>query len=327
MAHTNEEQLRLKRNCNQCGMCEMCKRKILAAEMKERRKMKFNEKTCEKCGLTVKCDDCIKCPKCQHACNKAKSTISIDKSDSLSLSRSSSASLKVQIGSSEAKRSDTLLPKCDAKLDYKKEVEKMANWYPPHIDPAKHPLIPYPLPAPAVELRAGRFMSMCLCLKRNGLQSDCPKTGCQGNPECMRYLVPACIPSGFTLPGAKESFLQKADDPECYSKCELLKGQQTQEKPTRTATGAAGDGDVDVQPKPASPKEVDPTREKQMAASVTKLVRFIPNEPPNYISEPPVNDYKAPCRRHAKHGFPGSQKYTKYSRCRLKVFDEQSLDE
>lgn len=178
--------------------------------------------------------------------------------------------------------------------------------------------IPYPLPAPAVELRAGRFMSMCLCLKRNGLQSDCPKTGCQGNPECMRYLVPACIPSGFTLPGAKESFLQKADDPECYSKCELLKGQQTQEKPTRTATGAAGDGDVDVQPKPASPKEVDPTREKQMAASVTKLVRFIPNEPPNYISEPPVNDYKAPCRRHAKHGFPGSQKYTKYSRCRLK---------
>ncbi|XP_054278391.1 uncharacterized protein LOC128996890 [Macrosteles quadrilineatus] len=58
------------------------------------------------------------------------------------------------------------------------------------------PGIPYPRPSPSVELRGGQIYSGCQCVKRDGLQHDCPRTGCQGRAICMAYPAPLCVPSG-----------------------------------------------------------------------------------------------------------------------------------
>ncbi|XP_030759314.1 uncharacterized protein LOC115884778 [Sitophilus oryzae] len=46
------------------------------------------------------------------------------------------------------------------------------------------------------ELRASILYTGCLCEKRNGLQDDCPRTGCHGSPECLTS-PPSCGPSEF----------------------------------------------------------------------------------------------------------------------------------
>lgn len=45
------------------------------------------------------------------------------------------------------------------------------------------------------ELRGGILSTDCFCLRRNGLQYDCRRTGCQNNPECSTLPAPICEPS------------------------------------------------------------------------------------------------------------------------------------
>lgn len=56
--------------------------------------------------------------------------------------------------------------------------------------------IPVPRPSDSVELRCGVLYSGCQCTKRDGLQQDCPRSHCQGRPECMAFPAPICVPSG-----------------------------------------------------------------------------------------------------------------------------------
>lgn len=45
------------------------------------------------------------------------------------------------------------------------------------------------------ELRGGMLMTDCYCLRRNGLQYDCRRTGCQSSPLCQALPAPLCEPS------------------------------------------------------------------------------------------------------------------------------------
>lgn len=45
------------------------------------------------------------------------------------------------------------------------------------------------------ELRGGILSTDCFCLRRNGLQYDCRRTGCQNSPLCSVLPAPVCEPS------------------------------------------------------------------------------------------------------------------------------------
>ncbi|CAH0695141.1 unnamed protein product [Spodoptera exigua] len=45
------------------------------------------------------------------------------------------------------------------------------------------------------ELRGGIMYYSCHCIKRNGLQHDCRRTGCGGEPACLALPDPLCAPS------------------------------------------------------------------------------------------------------------------------------------
>ncbi|XP_046962082.1 uncharacterized protein LOC124531644 isoform X2 [Vanessa cardui] len=45
------------------------------------------------------------------------------------------------------------------------------------------------------ELRGGIMYYSCHCIKRNGLQHDCRRTGCGGEPSCLVLPDPVCAPS------------------------------------------------------------------------------------------------------------------------------------
>ncbi|XP_030029421.2 uncharacterized protein LOC115446781 [Manduca sexta] len=45
------------------------------------------------------------------------------------------------------------------------------------------------------ELRGGIMYYSCHCIKRNGLQHDCRRTGCGGEPACLTMPDPVCAPS------------------------------------------------------------------------------------------------------------------------------------
>ncbi|XP_045453598.1 uncharacterized protein LOC123662818 [Melitaea cinxia] len=45
------------------------------------------------------------------------------------------------------------------------------------------------------ELRGGIMYYSCHCIKRNGLQHDCRRTGCGGEPTCLVLPDPLCAPS------------------------------------------------------------------------------------------------------------------------------------
>lgn len=47
------------------------------------------------------------------------------------------------------------------------------------------------------ELRAGILYAGCDCEKRNGLQDQCPRSQCQGSPQCLT-IPPTCPPSQFS---------------------------------------------------------------------------------------------------------------------------------
>ncbi|KAL3269592.1 hypothetical protein HHI36_008656 [Cryptolaemus montrouzieri] len=46
------------------------------------------------------------------------------------------------------------------------------------------------------ELRAGTLYVGCDCERKNGLQDNCLRTGCQGSPECLKS-PPMCLPSKY----------------------------------------------------------------------------------------------------------------------------------
>lgn len=47
------------------------------------------------------------------------------------------------------------------------------------------------------ELRGGVLYTKCDCVKRNGLQHDCPRSMCQGQSCCMTKPYPGCCPSKY----------------------------------------------------------------------------------------------------------------------------------
>lgn len=47
------------------------------------------------------------------------------------------------------------------------------------------------------ELRSSVLITNCECVKRNGLQLDCPKKECKGRPMCATKPIPICCPSKY----------------------------------------------------------------------------------------------------------------------------------
>lgn len=47
------------------------------------------------------------------------------------------------------------------------------------------------------ELRGGNLLTNCDCVKRNGLQTDCPRSECRGRPLCITKPIPICCPSKY----------------------------------------------------------------------------------------------------------------------------------
>lgn len=45
------------------------------------------------------------------------------------------------------------------------------------------------------ELRGGILYTDCYCLRRNGLQYDCRRSGCQSSPLCQTLPAPLCNPA------------------------------------------------------------------------------------------------------------------------------------
>ncbi|XP_018319150.1 uncharacterized protein LOC108732700 isoform X1 [Agrilus planipennis] len=67
-------------------------------------------------------------------------------------------------------------------------------------------------PAKSRELRCGILYMGCDCEKRNGLQDDCRRTGCQGSPQCLTR-PPTCAPSEFSNGkhlGKKNNYFSKS---------------------------------------------------------------------------------------------------------------------
>lgn len=59
------------------------------------------------------------------------------------------------------------------------------------------------------------MLGQCECVKRNGLQQDCPKLDCRGTDLCLQWPMPSCQPSGLGVPIVKESRIKKPDPPSC----------------------------------------------------------------------------------------------------------------
>uniref|UniRef100_A0A0A9WS54 Calcium-transporting ATPase 1 n=1 Tax=Lygus hesperus TaxID=30085 RepID=A0A0A9WS54_LYGHE len=78
-----------------------------------------------------------------------------------------------------------------------------------------HPLLPIPRPPRTVEIRGGDILGQCECLKRNGLQHDCPKWDCRGEDLCLTWPIPTCQPSGLGVPIIVESRVKKPDPANC----------------------------------------------------------------------------------------------------------------
>ncbi|KAG5671521.1 hypothetical protein PVAND_001715 [Polypedilum vanderplanki] len=68
--------------------------------------------------------------------------------------------------------------------------------------PSCDPCCPMPKPcAPkrckSRELRSSVLMTSCDCVKKNGLQYDCPRRECNGRPCCITKPIPMCCPSRY----------------------------------------------------------------------------------------------------------------------------------
>ncbi|XP_075215277.1 uncharacterized protein LOC142321167 [Lycorma delicatula] len=54
----------------------------------------------------------------------------------------------------------------------------------------------------SVELRGGVVYNQCLCVKRNGLQDQCPRRECGGKPECIAMNPGPCCPPALAYQAA-----------------------------------------------------------------------------------------------------------------------------
>lgn len=90
------------------------------------------------------------------------------------------------------------------------------------------------------ELRGGILMNKCDCVKRNGLQQDCPRSHCQvrsvvslfhfqkfsrkilsqGKPCCLTKPIPKCCPAKFTCRYAVKTY-GKPSNPPMPSSCTI----------------------------------------------------------------------------------------------------------
>ncbi|KAL7023864.1 hypothetical protein ACKWTF_012819 [Chironomus riparius] len=67
----------------------------------------------------------------------------------------------------------------------------------PSCAPACDPCCP-PKRCKSRELKGSVLLTSCECVKRNGLQLDCPRTECKGRPCCTVKPWPLCCPSKYT---------------------------------------------------------------------------------------------------------------------------------
>lgn len=56
------------------------------------------------------------------------------------------------------------------------------------------------------ELRSSVLMTHCDCVRKNGLQYDCPRRGCGGRPCCITKPYPLCCPSSYSWRYANVTF-------------------------------------------------------------------------------------------------------------------------
>ena len=54
-------------------------------------------------------------------------------------------------------------------------------------------------------------MTQCECVKRNGLQLDCPKKECRGQPCCSTKPYPLCCPSKYHWKLANKTMGKKSE--------------------------------------------------------------------------------------------------------------------
>ena len=78
-----------------------------------------------------------------------------------------------------------------------------------------HPIVPIPHPSTNFELRGSKMYVGCDCLKRNGMQHDCPRNECQGKKECLKFPAPVCQPSGLAPPIIRISPISTSIEPDC----------------------------------------------------------------------------------------------------------------
>ncbi|XP_050095167.1 late cornified envelope-like proline-rich protein 1 isoform X2 [Anopheles aquasalis] len=97
-------------------------------------------------------------------------------------------------------------------------------------DPCCSPCDPcypcYPCPprmCKSRELRGGNLIMTCECLKRNGLQNDCPRTECQAKPCCLTKPEASCCPSRWARRYRYVTMGRKSN-PTCPSKCTVPSG-------------------------------------------------------------------------------------------------------
>ncbi|BES88259.1 spermatid development [Nesidiocoris tenuis] len=105
-------------------------------------------------------------------------------------------------------------PSCQIKTEREPKVQ-LVNPFWAGANRPDHPLLPIPRPPKSVEIIGGDIIGICECLKRNGLQHDCPKRDCRGKDLCMVWPSPRCQPSGLGAPIVHESRIKKPEVAQC----------------------------------------------------------------------------------------------------------------
>ncbi|XP_065087653.1 keratin-associated protein 5-5-like isoform X3 [Ochlerotatus camptorhynchus] len=70
------------------------------------------------------------------------------------------------------------------------------------------------------ELRGGLLIANCECLKRNGLQHDCPRSECQGKSCCLTKPEATCCPSTYARRFRNVTMGNKSN-PVCPKRCRV----------------------------------------------------------------------------------------------------------
>ncbi|XP_034246778.1 uncharacterized protein LOC117648376 [Thrips palmi] len=111
----------------------------------------------------------------------------------------------VQVLSEDAKKKKECLAKCEAECVAAKRCGADTSLSRVTAQCEETAVVPY-APAPlkackSSELRAGAFYSECRCLKRDGLQRACRRTGCGEHCGFVRPAIRDPVPLGSAVPG------------------------------------------------------------------------------------------------------------------------------